>query len=122
MKNFFLVFAAFTSFTFSATAQSDVIIESDEISGSHEVISIQNSESGETMAAVVYGEAYAEGQLVGFRKIYGPGQAHWGNAKFILVEIFPIEDPTQINDALELARVGHKGGHITFGGGTTRVD
>jgi hypothetical protein len=116
MKKSFLVFAALVGFTISGSAQSENTSASMD---SYDVITVQNIETGEMMVAAVNSGTFTEGQTVKYR-LYGPGQSHWGNAKF--VEIFSVEDPTVIGEEMQLARTGFKASHITFGGGTTRVD
>jgi hypothetical protein len=118
MKKSFLVFVALVGLTISGSAQSSVENNSASMD-SYDVISVQDIQTGEMMVARVNAGTFTEGQTVKYR-LYGPGQSHWGSAKF--VEIFSVEDPTAIGEEMQLARTGFKASHITFGGGTTRVD
>lgn len=111
MKKVLLTFVAFLGLALSASAQSDVVITSEEVSDMSDVITVFDSKTGEMQVAKTHGETFTEGQVVR-KRLYGPGQAHWGNAKFVLVEIFPIEDPTTIGEDIQTVIVGSRKGKI----------
>lgn len=111
MKKALLMFVTALGLTISASAQTDVVITSEEVSDMNDVITVFDTKTGEMMVARTHGETFTEGQVVR-KRLYGPGQAHWGNAKFVLVEIFPIEDPTAIGDDIQTVIVGSRKGTI----------
>jgi hypothetical protein len=115
MKKILFVFAAIIGLSFTGVAQSS------GSANSFDGIFVSDINTGEVMIAINHGHEFSEGEIVSYR-VYGPGATHWGNASFILVEIFPIDDPTVIGEQMQKARTGFKASHVTFGGGSTRID
>ncbi len=107
MKKTIIAAMVLCSSAFTCFAQSEKTTSNNE-----NALTIENTVTGERLI-VINDNNLVEGQEVSY-KLYGPGQAHWGNAMLRIAAIIP-EEALQNMGPNESQ--GIKKGKISFGGG-----